>query len=180
MNDFKTPGLRNPETYVLTHNRFNTYIVLFFTDLKKAQIYKMPYRNSPHQQIEIVMGFDYLYVFGLDENNENGNFLFEIEDKKYIHVGEELFSFETNDEIEKLFSEHGNNDIKYSFAYGKENIYFLAHQKFILIQEYQNSTMKNEYQYLYKKNEEITNDPERVDIVCGEDFLNCKVIHSKQ
>ena len=40
MNDLKTPGLNNPETYVLTHNRFNTYIVLIFTDLKKAQIYK--------------------------------------------------------------------------------------------------------------------------------------------
>ena len=34
----KTPGLNNPETYVLTHNRFNTSIVLIFTDLKKAQI----------------------------------------------------------------------------------------------------------------------------------------------
>ena len=27
--------LNNPETYVLTHNRFNTYIVLIFLDLKK-------------------------------------------------------------------------------------------------------------------------------------------------
>ena len=104
-DDFKTAGLNNPETYVLTHNRFNTYIVLIFTDFKKAQIYKIPYRNSPHQEIEIVMSFDYLHVFGLDENNKDGNFLFEIEDKKYIHVGEELFSLETNDEIEKYFSE---------------------------------------------------------------------------
>ena len=55
----------------------------------------------------------------------------------------------------------------------------MAHQKYIPIQEYQNSTMKNEYQYLYKKNEEITNDPEGVDIVYGEDFLNYKFIHSK-
>ena len=30
MNDLKTPGLNNPETYVLTHNRFNTYLVLSF------------------------------------------------------------------------------------------------------------------------------------------------------
>ena len=39
-----TPGLNNPETYVLTHNRFNTYMVSIFSDLNKAQIYKMPYR----------------------------------------------------------------------------------------------------------------------------------------
>ena len=41
MNDnFKTPGLNNPETYVLTHNRFNTYIVLIYTDLKKLRFIK--------------------------------------------------------------------------------------------------------------------------------------------
>ena len=152
MNDeIKTPGLNNPKTYVLTHNRFNTYMVSIFTDLKKTQIYKMPYRNSPHQEIEKVMSFDYLYVFGPDENNKDGNFPFEIENKKYIHVGDKLFSFETNDEIVDYFAEHGNNDVKYSFAYGKENIYFMLHQKYIPLQEYENSTMKNECQYLYKK-----------------------------
>ena len=39
MNDnLKTPGLNNPETHKLTHNRFNTYMVLIFTDLKKANL----------------------------------------------------------------------------------------------------------------------------------------------
>ena len=137
----------------------------------------MPYRDSSHQEMEILMSFDYLHVFGPDENNKDGNFLFEIEDKKYVHVGENVFSFETNDEIKDYFSEDGNNDVKYSFAYSKENIYFMLHQKYIPIQEYENSMMKNEYQYLYKKNDEITNDPEGIDIVYGEDFLNCKFIN---
>ena len=75
------------------------------------------------------MRFDYLHVFEPDENNKDGNFLFEIEDKKYIHVGEKLFSFETKDENEKHFSENGFNDVKFTFAYGKENIYFMLHQK---------------------------------------------------
>ena len=65
-------------------------MALIFADLKKAQIYKIPYRDSPHQEIEIVMSFEYLHVFGPDENNKDGTFLFEIEDKKSIHVGEEL------------------------------------------------------------------------------------------
>ena len=43
MNDkIKIPGLSNPENYVLKHARINTYMVLLFTDLDKAQIYKMP------------------------------------------------------------------------------------------------------------------------------------------
>ena len=169
---------------MLTHNRFNTYIVLIFTDLKKAQIYKMPYRDSPHQEIEIVMSFDYLHMYGPGENNKDRNFLFQIENKTNVHVGEKLFSFETNDEIVDYFTEHGNNDVKYSFAYGKEKIYFMAHQKYFPLQEYENWTMKNEYQYLYKKDEELKGDnitDENEDIVeYGNDFINCKIIHSKQ
>ena len=103
----ETPGLNNPETYVLTHNRFNTYMVLIFTDLKTAQIYRIPYGDSPHHEIEILMRFDYLHVFGSDKNNKDENFLFEIGDKKCIHVGEKIFSFETDDEIKDYFSEHG-------------------------------------------------------------------------
>ena len=178
--------LNNAETYVLTHNRFKTYIVLIFTDLKKAQLYKMPYRNSRHQEIGKVMSFDYLHVFGPDENNKDGNFLFEIKNKKYVHVGDKLFSFETNDEIVDYFyfTEHGNNDVKYSFAYSKENIYFMLHQKYIPLQEYENSTMKNEYQYLYKKDEELKGDNISVEnegiVEYGNDFYKCNIVHSKQ
>ena len=99
----------------------------------------------------MIMSFDYLHLFGPDENNKDGTFLFEIGDKKYIHVGNELFSFETNDEIVDYFSEHGNNDVKYSFAYGKENIYFMSHQKYIPIQEYENSTAKTSISICIKR-----------------------------
>ena len=130
------------------------------------------------------MSFDYLRVFGLDENNKNGNFLFKIENKKYFHVGEKLFSFETNDEIEDYLSEHGYNDVKFSFARGKENIYFMLHQKHTSFQEYENSTVKNEYQYLFKKDDEIKGDNITVEnegiVEYGNDFINCKIIHSKQ
>ena len=40
MIDLKTPGLNNPETHILTHNRFNTYMVLIFADLKKLRFIK--------------------------------------------------------------------------------------------------------------------------------------------
>ena len=41
------PGLNKLETYVITQYHFNTYMVLIFSDLNKAQIYKMSYRGSP-------------------------------------------------------------------------------------------------------------------------------------
>ena len=63
MNDIKTLGLNNPETYVLTHNRFNTCLISYFSDLNKTQVYKMPCRVSSHDEIEIIMSFDYLILF---------------------------------------------------------------------------------------------------------------------
>ena len=92
-------GLKNPETYVLTHNRFNNYMVLIFTDLKKAQIYKIPYRDSPHQEIEIFMTFDYLHLFRPNEHSENHhirkandeNYLFETEQIKTIFMWEKNY-----------------------------------------------------------------------------------------
>ena len=155
----KTPGLNNPETHVITYNRFNTYMVLIFTDLKKAQIYKMPYRNSHHQEIEIVTKFDNQHLFkpfDLDKKTHarivtGENFLFKIEDKKYIYAGDKVFTFETVDNIEEYFSETGHNDVKYTFALGNENIYYMLYQKYITIEECDNSKMRDEYQYLYKK-----------------------------
>ena len=44
-------------------------------------------------------------------------------------------------------------------------------EKYNHLQDYETSTVKNEYLYLYKKNEEITNDPEESDIVNGDNFF---------
>ena len=80
----------------------------------------MPYRDSPHREIEILMSFDYLHLFRPKEHTEdyhiikpkNENFQFKIENKKYIHVGATLFSFQTDDKLVKYSSKHGYNDIK--------------------------------------------------------------------
>ena len=50
------------------------------------------------------------------ENRMMKIFYSKIENKKFIHLGETLFSFETNDEIVKYCSEHGFNDVKFPFA----------------------------------------------------------------
>ena len=60
----------------------------------------------------------------------------------------------------------------------------MLHLKYIPLQEYENSTMKNEYQFLYKKDEELKSDNISVEnegiVEYGNDFINCKIIHSKQ
>ena len=92
----KTPGLNNLESYVLTHNIFNTYLDLILSDSNKAQVFKVPYRDSPHKGIEIVKSFAYFNLFKPNEHREDyhirqpndENFLFEIGDEKLIYVGE--------------------------------------------------------------------------------------------
>ena len=49
-----------------------------------------PCRGSPHYEIEIFMCFNYSKLFN---TNENKKFLFEIEDKEEIYVGENLLNF---------------------------------------------------------------------------------------
>ena len=99
-------------------------------------------------------------------------------------MGEKVLSFETDDEIEGYTVERSHNDVKYRFALGKENINFILYQKYIRLQEYENSTVKNEYQYLYKNDSELKGDNILVEddgiIEYGNDFLNCKLIDSKQ
>ena len=139
----KIPGRSHPEIYALTHNRFNIYIVLFFSDLNKAQTFKMPCKVSSHDEFEIFMSFNCLHVFTPNKHTQDyhsrkpneENFLFEIEDKKYIYVREKVISFETNDIIVQFSSEHNFHDIKFPYAYGEENIYFMLHRKYIPIQE---------------------------------------------
>ena len=99
-------------------------------------------------------------------------------------MGEKVITFETNDIIVKYCSKLGFSDIKYPYAYDEENIYFMLHRKYIPIQEYENSTEKDEYKYLYKKDVEIKGEIITVEnegtVEYGNFFINYKIIRSKQ
>ena len=67
----RTPGFNNLDTPVLTHERINSYLVVIFTNLNKAHINKMPYRDSPQQEINLVMSFIYLNLFNQMNTQKN-------------------------------------------------------------------------------------------------------------
>ena len=68
--------------------------------------------------------------------------------------------------------------MKYPFALGNENIYYMAHRKYITIEEFNNSNMFDEYQYLYKKDTELKECEDDSMMEYGNDFLNCQIIDS--
>ena len=86
----------------------------------------MPYRDSPHHEIEILMSFKNLNLFKPIEHTEDYNnrgpkykkFLFENEDRENIYLREKKISFETNDKIVEYISNVGLNDVKYSYVHG--------------------------------------------------------------
>ena len=111
--------------------------------------------------------------------SNDDNCLFELEDENYIYVGDKVFSFQTNDKIFNYSSKLSFNDINFSFAYGEENKYFMLYQKLFTIQEHESSTEKDEYQYLFKKDDELKGDEKNGFVEYADDFINCKMILNK-
>ena len=54
----------------------------------------------------------------------------------------------------------------------------MPHQKYIPIQEYKNSTEKDEYEYLYKKDEVLKWYENEGIVEYGNDFINFKTINA--
>ena len=94
-------------------------------------------------------------------------------------MGEKVINFETKDSIVKYSLDICFNDNKFPYAYVEENIYFMLHQKCIPTQEYETSTLKNEYEYLYKKGDELKGNGNEGIIEYGNDFINCKIISQR-
>ena len=165
---------KNPETYLLSHNRFIDYLVLLFVDKKKIQIYSFPNRVDEHDVIKLIIDFQYKRLFRPNKHLEryyitkpiHENFLFKISDKKYLHVGESVFTFTTNSNIIKYGFRYGFNDIKFPYAYDQTIIYYMLEKKYEPFNQYKKSTIKNEYDYLYRNNK-----------VNGTKFQNYKLIH---
>ena len=152
--------MNNPELYLLSHNRFIDYLVLIFVDRKKAQIYTFPNRVDEHDISKLIIDFQNKRLFRPNKHLEryyvtkpiHENFLFKIGDKKYLHVGESVFTFTTSSNIIKYGFEYGFNDVKFPYAYDKTNIYYMLEKKYEPLEKYKKSTIENEYDYLYRNN----------------------------
>lgn len=73
--------------------------------------------------------------------------------KKYIYVGSEIYSFYTNELIDKYYSPIGNNDVPYPYAISKNNVYLMAEKK-VLNRE--KVYLPDPYQQYYFTDHEIT------------------------
>lgn len=77
-------------------------------------------------------GYDSSYIHPKCTEPSHGNsLLIQISKTKYVYIGDNIYSFETDDIILDYISPVGNNDVPYPIAYGKDNIYFMLDKQFI-------------------------------------------------
>ena len=105
---------------------------------KNAVVYKTKLVDDEYERGAKVLTTSYERIFvgdNLLKDNRSeelgwakGNsLLLQISGKRYVHVGDCVFSFEPveGDAIVKYYSPVGNNDVPYPYAVGKKNVYFM-------------------------------------------------------
>ena len=106
-----------------------------------------------------------LKIFNEDKEDDNSSILVKLSAKgkdkkedlyykelkhKYLFIGEEVYSFETDDEITKFYTPIGNSDVAYPVALSKENAYFMLDKQYVDRSEFpKDINWKDAYQYFY-------------------------------
>ena len=129
--------------YMIHDNGGRPFIVHDTKSEKNAAVYKTKVVDKDadiweYEQANKILTTSYQRIFvgdnllkdphydelGLAKGN---SILLEISDKRYIYVGDCVFSFEPVDEdtILKYYSPVGNNDVPYPYAVGKKYVYFM-------------------------------------------------------
>ena len=86
---------------------------------------------------------------GYGINFLGNSFLIKIENNSYIHIGCEIFSFYTEEEILEYISPVGNNDVPYPYAIDKKNNYYLMLEYIIL--KIDEDSIEDPYEYHYNR-----------------------------
>jgi len=83
--------------------------------------------NIPYYTELVVQFKDPLQIFIGDNkrNNDGNSLLIQISPRKYVFIGESIYSFLTMDKIHTFFSQIGNSDVPYPVAESDKNVYFM-------------------------------------------------------
>lgn len=123
-------------------------ITVFKQTLINESAWKDDERYSKEYTEKVLHIHDFFgYWFGYDSSIRecHGNtILIKVSKNKYITVQQNMYSFETDDEIIEYVSPIGNNDVPYPVAFGSTNIYFMLDKQFVPIKEFnQRVNIKN-------------------------------------
>lgn len=103
--------------------------------------------------------------------------LLHVSRNKYIFVGESIYEFTMDDEVDKYYSLIGNNDVPYPVLLGTKNVYFMLDREMIPREVFKvnmsNVEWADAYQYFYGFKDFETGE----EINCG---LKCRHMHRRK
>ena len=108
-----TPFNDDDDAYVTLDNGGQPFVVKYDEKNKIASVYKQ------EERLEVKNIFD---------GSQNGkgdrgtSLLLQLEDNKYVFVGDDMYEFTTEDKIEEYYSVIGNSAVPYPVAVGEKNV----------------------------------------------------------
>ena len=91
------------------------------------------YNNKPQKVVEkVYRKFKKVFV-GEDhiEGQDGNSILIQLTNTQYVYIGHIIYEFKTSDQIQKYYSNLGNNDVPYPVAVGEKNAYFMLDRKYV-------------------------------------------------
>ena len=149
----------------LTHDNYsNPYCVYVDHNTKEVQVNKVgddiEDYHSEHvatfKPLKIFIGESPLnpmteYSGGYGPEFDGNSILLKMEQEKYIFIGDQIYSFKTENNIVKFVSPVGNNDVPYPYAIDdKENYYFLLGDDTGILRLNNEKDKEDPYTYYYK------------------------------
>ncbi len=89
--------------------------------------------------------------------------LIKVSPQKYIYVGDQIYSFKTDDPITSYYSPLGNNQVPYPYAVGEKSVYFMLDR--IAVPVEQIDLKEDGYGQYYMKEGELKKTPFKVTII---------------
>jgi hypothetical protein len=75
--------------------------------------------------------------------------LLQIAKKRYVYIGDSIYEFDMEDEVEKYFSLIGRNDVPYPVLRGSKNVYFMLDRKYVPRDEFPDLYTDKEWENAY-------------------------------
>lgn len=114
----------NPFKVIINNKGIFIHNLINYINQNKEEAYK--FSEKPILKITKFLG----YWYGIDTGpigwNKN-SLLIQITKKKYVAIGYEIISFETDEVIIDYTSYMGNNDVPHPVAFGKNKIYLMRY-----------------------------------------------------
>jgi hypothetical protein len=88
---------------------------------------------------------------------EHNTLLIDIGNNRYMHVGDELYTFKTlnGEKILQYYSPIGNSQVPYPYAVGENNTYLMLERAIIPNNSYSQTPHKDPYTVYYTTNREV-------------------------